>query len=91
MLEGLPLTGDPPEQLTKQKCWQEHLAKEKEKTEKQFCIKEVKVRGSFGRTGTGRGIGKGAPAQGETIATAKTSAPIQGVKTFPGVARSGCG
>ncbi|MCJ8730914.1 hypothetical protein PDJAM_G00189820 [Pangasius djambal] len=79
MLERLPLTGDPPEQLTKQKCWQEHLAKEKEKTEKQFCIKEVKVRGSFGHTGAGRGIGKGA--------TTKTSAPIQGVKTIPGVAR----
>ncbi|XP_058242629.1 uncharacterized protein LOC131351280 [Hemibagrus wyckioides] len=87
MLEGLPVTGDPPEHLIKQKWWQEHLAKEKEKTEKQICIKEVKASGSFEHTGARRGIGKTAPAQGGTIAMAKTSAPSRGVKAVPGVAR----
>lgn len=63
------------------------MAKEKEKTEKQICIKEVKASGSFEHTGARRGIRKTAPAQGGTIAMAKTSAPSRGVKAVPGVAR----
>ncbi|XP_060781416.1 uncharacterized protein LOC132889178 isoform X2 [Neoarius graeffei] len=86
MLEGLPITGDPPEQLTKQKWWQEHLAKEKEIKEKQISTKEVKASRPSERTGAGRGIGKRAPVQGGTTATAKTSATTRGVKPARGVA-----
>ncbi|XP_072532928.1 uncharacterized protein [Salminus brasiliensis] len=92
-LEGLPLTGDPPEQLTKQKWWQDHLAKEKEKRDSQGSIKATEVTRPFEAREDERATGRrrGAPERGRSTTVTKdaASAPARRVKTAPAAKQSG--
>ncbi|KAL7877350.1 hypothetical protein SRHO_G00039930 [Serrasalmus rhombeus] len=90
-LEGSELTGDPPEQLTKQKWWRDHLAKEKKKTDRQASVKATEAAGPPEATAAGRAAGRGIRAVGRGGATAKSaaSAPARGVRTAAAAKQSG--
>ncbi|XP_049337545.1 uncharacterized protein LOC103030755 [Astyanax mexicanus] len=79
-LEGLPLTGDAPELLTKQAWWQNHWVKEKERRDRQASIKTTGVNTAFDKTGEGTATGRGRSA---AAAKSTPSAPARGVRTGP--------
>ncbi|XP_064173898.1 uncharacterized protein LOC135245060 isoform X2 [Anguilla rostrata] len=87
-LEGTPVYGAAPEQLTAQKWWQDWMSRERKtemKDEKQQSEGSMSAgpTGEAGPAGRGGARGRGAPVRGGATAAAKISAPGRGCKHLP--------
>ncbi|XP_050981999.1 uncharacterized protein LOC127175140 [Labeo rohita] len=78
-LEGSHQTGEPPEQLTKQAWWKDHLDAENNKKVKHEAPEPKPAVESPEGSADGKKLvrGRGAPARGVPTSTAKTSAPTR--------------
>ncbi|KAK2896317.1 hypothetical protein Q8A67_010805 [Cirrhinus molitorella] len=98
-LEGSHQTGEPPEQLTKQTWWKDHLDAEKDKKVKHETPEPKPAVESSEAPADGKKLARsrGAPARGIATSIAKTSAPTRvnrtatAAKHMPQLARSRAG
>ncbi|XP_051772833.1 uncharacterized protein LOC127524863 isoform X1 [Ctenopharyngodon idella] len=83
-LEGSHQTGEPPEQLTKQTWWKDHVAAERDKTVKHEVTEPKPTVESSEATVDGKKTGRVALARGVPTSTVKTPAPTRVNKTATG-------